>query len=83
MHEVPEEPMNLSPELQAAWDVYAVRPEVEEDGVDVDAFLEGIEQDGHVALCVTSHGMACGPVSETVWVVLDLQMEVEEDDQEE
>jgi hypothetical protein len=74
-----EDPMNLSPELQEAWDEYASRPDVEEEGADVDAFLGSIEQDGLMAFCFTSHGIACGPVSETVWVVLDLQMDIDEE----
>ena len=42
------------------------------DDLDVAAFLESVEQPGWVAFEITTCGMACGPVWETTWTVLDL-----------
>jgi len=70
--EVPDEPLNLAPELKTAWDAYASQMEAEDADLDVAAFLESVEQPGWVAFEVNSFGMACGPVWETTWTVLDL-----------
>jgi hypothetical protein len=70
--EVPTEPLKLAPELQPAWDVYLAEVEAEDGDLDVAAFLEGVEQPGWVAFEITTCGMACGPVWETTWTVLDL-----------
>jgi len=78
VHEVPDEPMALAPELQTAWDAYVAGLDEEDADIDVDAFLDTVEHDGWAAFCITSHGLACGPVSQTVWVVLDLGIEVDE-----
>ena len=70
--EVPYEPLNLAPELQPAWDAYASKVDADDADLDVAAFLESVEQPGWVAFEVNSFGMACGPVWETTWTVLDL-----------
>ena len=71
-HEVPDEPLNLAAELQESWLVYV--KQVEDDGGDLDitVFLENVEQPGWIAFEVVSYGMACGPICETTWTVLDL-----------
>ena len=46
--------------------------DAEDADLDVAAFLESVEQPGWVAFEVNSFGMACGPVWETTWTVLDL-----------
>ena len=80
--EVIDEPTIAMPELQAAWTAYVAGVEAseEDEWLDADAFLGGFESDTLVAFCVTSCGIACGPVSETIWVVLDLGLEIEEED---
>jgi hypothetical protein len=70
--EVPTEPLNLAPELEVAWQAYANKVEAEDGDLDVAAFLEGVDMPGWVAFEVHSFGMACGPVWETTWTVLDL-----------
>ena len=70
--EVPTEPLNLAPELEAAWQAYANKVDAEDGDLDVAAFLEGVDMPGWVAFEVNSFGMACGPVWETTWTVLDL-----------
>ena len=71
-HEVPDEPMDLAPELQEAWAAYTAKVEAEDENFDIAAFLTSVEQPGWVAFEITTSGMACGPVSETTWTVLDL-----------
>ena len=71
-HEVPDEPLDLAPELQEAWAAYIAKVEAEEEDLDVAAFLQSVEQPGWVAFEITTCGMACGPVWETTWTVLDL-----------
>lgn len=70
--EVPSEPLNLAPELQTAWDNYVAKADDEDTSIDVAAFLKDVEQPGCVAFEVNTFGMACGPVWETTWTVLDL-----------
>lgn len=70
--EVPAEPLDLAPELQVAWDAYLAQVESEDGDLDVAAFLESVEQPGWVAFEITTCGIACGPVWETTWTVLDL-----------
>lgn len=70
--EVPDEPLRLAPELEPLWEAYKTKVEAEDADLDVAAFLEGVEQPGWVAFEVNSFGMACGPVWETTWTVLDL-----------
>ena len=71
-HEVPSEPLNLAPELVGPWDSYLEKVDVEDEHIDVTAFLESVDQPGWVAFELNSCGMACGPVWETTWTVLDL-----------
>lgn len=83
--EVIEEPTITSPELTAAWAAYVARVQAseetdEEERLDVEEFLASVESADLVAFCMTSHGIACGPVSETIWVVLDLGMEIDEEE---
>lgn len=81
--EVIDEPTIVLPELQAAWTAYVARIEVSDDDEMLDAndFLVGFESDTLVAFCLTSHSMACGPVAETIWVVLDLGVEIDNDEE--
>jgi hypothetical protein len=71
-HEVPSEPMDLAPELQTAWDAYAIKIDESDGDLDVAAFLMEVDMPIWVAFEVNSFGMACGPVWETTWTVLDL-----------
>jgi hypothetical protein len=71
-HEVPEEPELLSEELQPHWVAHVANQDAAEEGVDVVAFLESIDQPCWVAFEITTCGFACGPVSSTTWTVLDL-----------
>lgn len=64
--------MDLAPELQTAWDAYAIKTDEADGDLDVAAFLMKVDMPGWVAFEVNSYGMACGPVWETTWTVLDL-----------
>ena len=64
--------MDLAPKLQSAWDAYAIRIDEADGDLDVAAFLTEVDMPGWVAFEVNSFGMACGPVWETTWTVLDL-----------
>ena len=71
-HEVPDEPELLSEELQAQWAAHVAIQDAADEGVDVVAFLKSVDKPGWVAFEITSCGMACGPVCNTTWTVLDL-----------
>ena len=71
-HEVPDKPKLLCEELQAQWAAYVAIQDALNEGVDVVAFLKGVDEPGYVAFEITSCGFACGPVSSTTWTVLDL-----------
>lgn len=70
--EVLNEPLELAEELQGPWQAYLDKIEEDDSDLDVAAFLESVEQPGWVAFEVNSFGVACGPVWETTWTVLDL-----------
>lgn len=70
--EVPSEPEVLADELQAAWAAHLAIQDAAEECVDIPAFLQSVDQPGWVAFAITSCGMACGPVCNTTWTVLDL-----------
>ncbi len=80
--EVIDQPTIVLPELQAAWTAYVDRIEATDDDemLDADDFLDGFESDTLVAFCLTSQSLACGPVAETIWVVLDLGVEIDDDE---
>jgi hypothetical protein len=69
---VPEEPADLHPELQQAWDLYWNKQQDNDGGLDITSFLESIDQPNWVAFEITVSGMACGPITQTSWTVLDL-----------
>ena len=53
-------------------DAYAIKTDEADGDLDVAAFLMEVDMHGWVAFKVNSFGMACGPVWETTWTVLDL-----------
>ncbi|WP_245407242.1 hypothetical protein [Synechococcus sp. WH 8020] len=69
---VPEEPADLHPELQQAWDRYWNKLQDHGGDLDITSFLESIDQPNWVAFEITVSGMACGPITQTSWTVLDL-----------
>jgi hypothetical protein len=81
--EVMEAPTIALPELAEAWATYVARVDAsqdtdDEEWLDADEFLASVESTDLVAFRLTSHGIACGPISETIWAVLDLGMEIDE-----
>jgi hypothetical protein len=80
--EVIDEPTIVLPELESAWIQYVAQAGAseEDDTIDLEDFLSKYESDSLVAFCFTSHSMACGPVAETVWIVLDLSIEIDDEE---
>ena len=74
-HEVPEEPLFVAEDLLPEWEAHLAKQEAAEEGADVAAFLQAVDRPGWVAFQITTCGMACGPVWETTWTVLDLSGE--------
>ena len=66
-----EEPETLQGELEKLWKVYLEKLD-EDDFHDVPEFLKSVDNNDFVAFAVTTGGMACGPVSSTVWLVIDM-----------
>lgn len=68
---LPNEPVMITERLTAAWSEFMEDDErLDEEGVD--GFLASVDIDGMVAFEITSSGMACGPISSTVWLVIDM-----------
>ena len=65
------EPEIASPELEAQWKRYEDRLS-EDDGVEIEAFLQSVELPSHICFEITTSGMACGPTSSTAWYVIDM-----------
>ncbi len=70
--DVSDEPQILCEELKTQWDSYAAGQEEADDDVDVAAFLKSLDKSHWVAFEIISIGNACGPISSTIWTVLDL-----------
>jgi hypothetical protein len=68
----PSEPIHLDEELIPLWKAHLEAQEEADDGPDVAAFLKSLQRANWVAFEVNSFGMACGPVWNTTWTVLDL-----------
>jgi hypothetical protein len=71
-HELPEEPMHLAEELKPLWQKHLDAQATQDEGAEVVGFLQSVELPNWVAIEITTCGMACGPVWETTWTVLDL-----------
>ena len=68
--EVPEDIMSNQQGLQATWaQMWSVNEEAE-DYLALDEVLESWDLPGVMALEVTTYGMACGPISETVFYLI-------------
>jgi hypothetical protein len=76
--EVPKDPELLSADLQPQWAAHIAIKEAADESVDVKAFLRSIDKPGWVAFEITSCGIACGPVRNTTWTVLDLNYDQHE-----
>ena len=67
------EPFIKNDELRGAWEAWSA---TQEGWVDTDSFVTWLkEYDGglnRVVFEITNHGIANGPVSSTVWFVLDM-----------
>ena len=66
------------PELAEQWQAYMERQQAEDEFLDLDEFLRAVDKPKHVCFSLTSGHMACGPVWVTVWVVIDMNYDVEE-----
>ncbi len=73
-HEVSYEPELLCTDLQAQWAAHLAIQDAADEAVDVVAFLKSVEHPGWVAFEITTCRFACGPVSTTIWTVLDLNL---------
>ncbi|MBN1131835.1 MAG: hypothetical protein JXR52_07160 [Bacteroidales bacterium] len=70
-----EEPVLNGDALKSAWEEWVSRIEEEEESKvgfdDLDKFLEAYDHPGWKAYVIESSGIACGPVYDTLWMVVD------------
>ncbi|MFN9602313.1 MAG: hypothetical protein ACK6A7_02565 [Planctomycetota bacterium] len=74
----------IAPELLAIWE--QVEAETDEEDFDADPFeifCQRIEDDSIVCFEITTHGFACGPVSSTVRIAINMNYCNEENEEEE
>jgi hypothetical protein len=65
------EPMHLTDKIRDAWEQFSANgDDIWDKGIR--GFLEELQSDALVAFEITTSGMACGPVSSTVWMVFDM-----------
>jgi hypothetical protein len=69
--EIITEPEIASPELDAQWTRYEEQLS-DDGGVDIENFLRSLNMPNHVCFEITTSGMACGPVSSSVWYVINM-----------
>lgn len=70
-YEFPEEAQIEDESLQKAWDKFTKKT----DDYGIEDFLDTVDEPNWVGLKVTTHGMACGPVSFTCLYVIDMNWE--------
>jgi len=75
--EVLEEPEIHDAALETSYKEYLKQIEKEEEWPEMDEFLASFESPNFVAFKITTHGIACGPVSSTVWYVINMDYEDE------
>lgn len=75
--EVLEEPEIQDAALETSYKEYLKQIEKEEEWPEMDEFLASFESPNFVAFKITTHGIACGPVSSTVWYVINMDYEDE------
>ena len=73
--EMTEEPQNLSDEMEDLWNAYVDGIDEDENWIELPDFLRGVDQPNWVTFAITTSGLACGPVSSTVWIVIDMDDE--------
>ena len=81
--DVISEPCIMNSDFQDAWDAYIQDGDGDEEDEDkespgweeVEAFLEKYKNPNWVVFCITNRGMACGPVSSTAWLVIDMDVQ--------
>lgn len=83
--EVFDEPVIKDPALEKSWAQYARKFEVEHEGEtagfkELEVFLRNYPAPNWSAFEITTCGMSCGPISSTVWLVLDMNTELDEVD---
>ena len=81
--EVLLEPFIKDPVLKESWDAFLAKVEEETDGdtpdwEEVQKFLEEYDAPNWIVNAITSSGIACGPISNTVWHVVDKDIVVTE-----
>lgn len=82
-----DEPEIKDPELAKAWRAHFDAISEDDDAgkefyESVEEFLAGYQKPGWIVYCCTFHGMACGPVSYTVYFVVLADTIVEEADED-
>ena len=78
--EIADQPEIKDEKLGKAWEVFC---EANEDASwKVTRFLEEYDASNWVVFELTSYGMACGPVSSTIWYVIDMDRVLEEEELE-
>lgn len=80
-----DEPVIKDPTLVEAWskfsDEFAAKNEGSTAGdKELEQFLKSYREPNWATFEITTCGMSCGPTSSTVWFVIDMNTEVEEDE---
>ena len=75
--EVADEPEIKDNDLRKTWEAYC--DSMKGKYKDVTSFLESYDAPNWIVFELTSHGMACGPISSIIWYVIDMDTPYEED----
>jgi len=80
--EVFDEPSITDPEMKKAWTDYSEKFESENEGEtpgmkELELFLRNYSAPNWSVFEITTCGMSCGPISTTVWLVIDLNTEID------
>lgn len=77
--EILDEPEINHSELEQLWKEYVSKTDQADEFLEVPDFLASVSFENLVCFEITTHGMACGPVSSTVWFVIDMDYQTDEE----
>lgn len=77
--EIVDMPEIYNAKLEKAWEKYSEKVEQDNDYLEVADFIVSNSIDNLICFEFTTHGMACGPVSSTVWYVIDMDYEADDE----
>jgi hypothetical protein len=69
--EIISDPTILNKDIEEKWNAYN-HSLGEDDWIELEDFLQSLEGENLICFAITTHGVACGPISSTTWYLIDM-----------